>query len=165
MSQFFLNLSKITQVLSPLRWHIKSAFSEREQDSLEILVAIYFYSSLTKVVTNRINFPHNLLCNGQTFKFTIDGTLFQNDPCCRPLTGTMYFKMCVEHHVATKLHASMNCFAVILASHTLKMRISYCGQMCQILWPNFHVLNLVLFIIASRSESLVGVICNRHNFN
>jgi hypothetical protein len=41
------------------------------------------------------------------------------------------------------------------------MRISYCGQMWQILWPNFHVLNLVLFIIAPRSEFLVGVICNR----
>jgi len=37
--------------------------------------------------------------------------------------------------------------------------------MGQILLPNFHVLNLVFFIIASRSESLVGVICNRHNFN
>jgi hypothetical protein len=58
-----------------------------------------------------LNLPHHR----QTFKFTIDETLFQNDPCCRLLTGTMYIKMFVEPHIATKLHASMNCFAVILA--------------------------------------------------
>jgi len=50
------NLSKVTKVLSPLRSHIKSAFSEREQGSLENLVTIYLYKSLTNVVNNLENF-------------------------------------------------------------------------------------------------------------
>jgi len=62
-----------------------------------------------------------LLCNGQKFKFTIVETLFQNDPCCRPLTDTMHIKMFVEHQVATKLQAFMNCFAVIFALKILRL--------------------------------------------